>query len=117
MGRGENADLSGLNIPDPDELEVSFLGLRGKDTEEPTAFAKCVMSYQSGSEISSQWFIRMGRGEIIDPYEIDFGVTKKKLLSLKFKKVSKEAFESYKKYLECKNRLYFTRARRLVMEY
>ena len=117
MSRGENADLSGINLPEPDSLEIMFLGLRGNNTEEETAFAKCATTTTVRDGPSSQWFIRMGRGEIIDPYEIDFGVTKKKLSSLKFKKVSKEAFDNYKKYLECKNRLYFTRARRLVMEY
>mgnify|MGYP003114650715 CR=1 FL=1 len=117
MARGEDADLTGLNIPEPEKLETVFLGLRGKDSEEEMSFAKCVKSYRSGDDVSSQWFIRMGRGEIIDPYEIDYGLSKKKLSALKFKKVSKEAFDNYKKYLECKNRLYFTRARRLVMEY
>ena len=33
----------------------------------------------------------------------------------KFKKVSKDTFESYTKYLESKNRLYFTKARRFLM--
>lgn len=116
MARGENADLSGINLPEPENLDTTFLGLRGNITEEETAFAKCVVTTSENTQ-SSQWFIRMGRGEIIDPYEIDYGLSKKKLSALKFKKVSKEAFENYKKYLECKNRLYFTRARRLVMEY
>ena len=117
MARGENADLSGINLPEPDTLDTTFLGLRGNATGEDMAFAKCVVTTSPDSQPSSQWFIRMGRGEIIDPYEIDYGVSKKKLSVLKFKKVSKEAFDNYKKYLECKNRLYFTRARRLVMEY
>tara|TARA_R100000664_G_scaffold12302_1_gene19775 strand:+ start:836 stop:1189 length:354 start_codon:yes stop_codon:yes gene_type:complete len=117
MGRGEREDISGLNLPDPEKPDIIFLGLKGEQTEEKKALAKCVTVNNGYDNTSVQCFIRMGRGEIIDPYEIDFGYTNKKLASLKFKKVSKKAFDNYTKYLKCKNRLYFTKARRLAMEY
>lgn len=117
MARGENADISGLNLPDPQKFEILFVGIKGEETEENKALAKSVTSNQGYEDVSVQWFIRMGRGEIIDPYGIDSGYNQKRLAGLKFKKVSEKAFDNYIKYLKCKNRLYFTKARRLAMEY
>ena len=96
---------------------ILFLGIKGEQAEEKKALAKCVTSNRGYEDVSVQWFIRMGRGEIIDPYEIDSGYNQKRLAGLKFKKVSEKAFDNYIKYLKCKNRLYFTKARRLAMEY
>jgi len=116
MARGENADVSGLNLPHPQKSDVLFLGVKGEETEEKRALAKCVTSNQGYEDVSVQWFIRMNRGELIDPYGIDSGYNPKRLATFKFKKVSKQSFDNYQKYLKCKNRLYFTKARRLAME-
>tara|TARA_Y100001938_G_scaffold148674_1_gene233087 strand:+ start:2373 stop:2735 length:363 start_codon:yes stop_codon:yes gene_type:complete len=120
MARGENADLSGLELPDPDELNTLFFGIKGDPVQEKNSFAKCVTTTKPDNENdrpSVQWFIRMNRGEIIDPHGVDSGYNPKRLATFKFKKVSKKSFDNYITYLKSRNRLYFTKARRLAMEY
>ena len=117
MARGENEDVSGLDLPDPERSDVVFVGIKGESTQEKNAFAKSVTSKHGEASKSVQCFIRMSRGEIIDPHGVDSGYSSKRIAAFKFKKVSKQAFDNYMKYLKCKNRLYFTKARRLAMEY
>lgn len=117
MARHENEDTSSLDIPDGYKTDIRFLGEKKCEADADTALAKEVTTWYNLEKHSTQYFIRVGRGEIIDPYGADYGYTKSKLSSMyKFKKVSKEAFEIYEHYLGNKNRLYFTKARRLVME-
>ena len=117
MARHENEDISDLNIPAAYETTVEFFGEKGQKVESDISLCKTVSTYLDYETYSIQYFVRVGRGEVIDPYGADFGYTKSKLSSMyKFKKVSKDAFESYQKYLKTKNRLHFTNARRLVME-
>tara|TARA_Y100000356_G_C11080226_1_gene193619 strand:- start:127 stop:477 length:351 start_codon:yes stop_codon:yes gene_type:complete len=116
MARHENEDVSELNIPHQN-TKVVFFTSRGKDANENNALAKTVETLNGDDLFSKQFFIKYGRGEIIDPYSIDFGYSQKKLSTMyKYKKVSEQAFVQYEKYLDTKNRLYFTKARRLVME-
>ena len=114
MARWENEDLSGLNIPDPVETDTTYIGLKGEETTEDQAMAKSVIS----SDGSKMFYIKYGRSEILDPYQIDssFASSRRQRHVYKFKKVNEEAFNSYKKYLETKNRIFFTKARRFLME-
>ena len=116
MARHENEDVSELNIP-RQNTKVIFFTARGKDANESNALAKTVETLNGDDLFSKQFFIKYGRGEIIDPYSVDFGYSQRKLSTMyKYKKVSEKAFVQYEKYLDTKNRLYFTKARRLVME-
>ena len=54
------------------------------------------------------------RAEIIDPY--NQRVAKSTIATRGFRKVCSLSFDFYMKYLKTRNNLYFTRARRLVME-
>ena len=109
MARWENENIDNLGLPDPEKVVTNFVGTNGKTVTEKKAFAKTVTS-----SLGSQYYIKYGRGEILDPYQIDSLRTNGKLFT--FKKVSQEAFDLYNRYLTNKNRLYFTRARRLIME-
>jgi len=109
MARWENEDISDLNLPNPETTVISFVGKDGASVDESKAFAKTVTS-----SLGSQYYIKYGRGEILDPYQIDSLRINGKLFT--FKKVSQQAFNLYNRYLNSKNRLYFTRARRLIME-
>ncbi|HAT67298.1 MAG TPA: hypothetical protein DCS66_22335 [Flavobacteriaceae bacterium] len=109
MARWENEDISDLNLPNPETTVISFVGKDGASVDENKAFAKTVTS-----SLGSQYYIKYGRGEILDPYQIDSLRINGKLFT--FKKVSQQAFNLYNRYLNSKNRLYFTRARRLIME-
>ncbi len=114
MARWENEDVSGLGIPEPDKIETTFLDINGKETSEENAVAKRVES--SGG--STTFYVKYGRNEILDPHQTDssYAAARRQSHLYKFKKVSQETFQSYAKYLESKNRLYFTHARRFLME-
>lgn len=117
MARHENEDVSDLDLPKGYETVVEFFGEKGDQVKPDISLAKSVSTSLDHESHSMHYFIRVGRGEIIDPYGADFGYTKSKLSTMyKFKKVSKKAFDSYQNYLQTKNRLHFTKARRLVME-
>jgi|TARA_R110000824_G_scaffold348008_1_gene534731 hypothetical protein len=114
MARWENEDVSDLNIPDPVETNTTYVGLQGKETTEEQALAKSAIS----SDGSKMFYIKYGRNEILDPYQIDssFAGSRRQRHVYKFKKVTEETFDNYKKYLETKNRIFFTKARRFLME-
>lgn len=109
MARWENEDVSGLNLPDPQEVEKTYFDKSGNNCEKSSAYA---MQYVSENSIF--FYIRFSRGELIDPHSIDSNTKLKN--NPDFKKVKKTCFENYIKYLKTKNRLYFTRSRRLAME-
>ena len=113
MGRGENEDISGLNIPSPPKVEIMFYDTKGNESEEKNAIAKKVSTSLTYENISIQRFVLYGRGELLDPHGVDSRANKS---FYKYKKVSEDAFENYMKYLKSKNTMYFTRARRLVTE-
>lgn len=111
MSRWENEDISDLNLPDrPDRTEM-FLGIGGHRTEENKAYAKIVIN-ETDDKSDQRFYIRFGRGEILDAHRMDKRIDEK---LYKFKKVSKATFDLYKKYLSSKNLLHFTHARRSLM--
>ena len=114
MARWENEDISDLNIPDPIHIETQFLDIYGKTTTEDGAIAKST----KGSDGSQKFYIKYGRNELLDPHNIDssYADTRRQEHLYTFKEVSKQTFANYTKYLESKNKLYFTKARRFLME-
>ena len=109
MARWENEDVSDLNLPDPQQVNREFFGKSAANVEEKEAFA-----YLAIVDDSESYYILYDRAEIIDAYNDRF--TRSSSKTRRFKKVSKNCFDFYMKYLKTKNSLYFTRARRLVME-
>lgn len=111
MARWENEDVSHLNLPEPEIEEFKFYGLQGLVVHDDNkALAMTVESTNS----STKYYIKFTRGELVDPYTVDsnFKVNK----NIKYKKVSEKSFTEYLRYLKTKNRLYFTKSRRLAME-
>ena len=109
MARWENEDVSDLNLPDPQKVDKQYFGKSSASVDKKEAF-----TYVSVVDGSCSYYILYDRAEIIDAYNDRF--TKSSSSTRRFKKVSKECFDFYMKYLKTKNGLYFTRARRLVME-
>jgi len=110
MARWDNEDISGLNLPDPQDVQKIYFGKNAAvATETKEAFA-----YTNTVDQSVSYHILYDRAEIIDPYNDRF--TRSSSTTRRFKKVSETCFNFYMKYLKTKNILYFTRARRLVME-
>lgn len=114
MARWENEDVSKLNIPDPIHIETKLFDLNGKETTEDRAIAKST----EGSDGSQKFYIKYGRNELLDPHHIDSScaAARRQEHLYTFKEVSKQTFANYTKYLESKNKLYFTKARRFLME-
>lgn len=111
MARWENEDVSDLNLPDPIHLIRIFFDKNAESTDnEEIAFAKKTIN-----DDKETYYIKYMRGEIIDPHHIDNNL-RNTTYPKTFKKVSKQAFDAYIKFLQTKNRLYFTIARRIVME-
>lgn len=110
MARWENEDVSNLGLPKPQVVSKIFLDKNGNETEkEDLAFAKI-----ANCEGKQKHYIKYNRGEIVDPHHVDFN-SRNNSNSI-FRKVSDETFSNYRKFLETKNVLYFTMARRMVME-
>ena len=114
MARWENEDVSDLDIPDPPSIEETFIDLNGDGTEEKNAVAKSTKSCDG----DMKFYIKYGRNELLDPHGMDssYVAARRQTHMYKFKMVSEETFENYTKYLKGKNRLYFTKARRFLME-
>ena len=109
MARWENEDVSDLDLPDPQRVDKQYFGKSAASVKEKEAFA-----YRLIVDGSESHYILYDRAEIIDAYNDRF--TRSSSTTRRFKKVSKDCFAFYIKYLKTKNNLYFTRARRLVME-
>ena len=99
-----------------EKIVRSFYDKNGRITSDSTkSIAK--MSYdEKRGEGTAFYYIRMYRGELIDPHSIDKNISTLNKAAFTEKKVSKDCFEGYIKYLKTKNRLYFTKSRRLSME-
>tara|TARA_Y100000389_G_scaffold200415_1_gene240747 strand:+ start:2781 stop:3113 length:333 start_codon:yes stop_codon:yes gene_type:complete len=109
MARWENEDVSGLNLPDPQSTEKKFYGTRGVETEEKNAFASV-----SNTGKSAFYYVLYDRSEVVDAY--NDRLTRSSSQTRNLRKVSKNCFDFYMKYLKTKNTLYLTRARRTMME-
>lgn len=112
MARWENEDVSGLNLPDAEQVTTEYHDKNGNMSTEKTGVVKLSSITQDGKE-SKKYYIKFFRGDFIDPHSVDYNV---KTGIFVFKKVNKKTYDEYMRYLKTKNRLYFTRSRRLYME-
>ena len=109
-------EFSKMGIPDPTTTKVKFIGKNGEESDEYSSVAKTVQINYGFDDIRMQYYVRVGRGEIIDPFGIDRNLNRKTIQDqYKFKKVGEKAFNSFMKYLTTKNRIHFTTARRLLV--
>tara|TARA_Y100000296_G_C5145296_1_gene243333 strand:+ start:14 stop:355 length:342 start_codon:yes stop_codon:yes gene_type:complete len=111
MSRWENDDISQLGLPKLPDREEIFLGADADTVVESKAFAK-IVSNKSEDKKELRFYVRFGRGELLDAHRMDKRIDEK---IYKFKKVSRATFDLYKKYLSTKNLLHFTHARRSLM--
>lgn len=103
-------ELKEIGIPDPASVEREYIGTGGKSVEKlDHAFA-----YRAIIDGTPTHFIKYSRGELADPYNATISKTLSKHLS-SFKKVTADTYKNYVKFLETRNTLYFTRARRNLM--
>ena len=96
-------------FPTPPKRTELFLGEGGEETDTNSSFAKILRV--DGKEAYFVWF---GRGLLFDPWGVERLHRNRPYYS--FKKVNRTTFDYYIHYLESKNNLYLTRARRSSME-
>ncbi len=93
-----------------------FYDKNGQVTRDETKSIAKICYDEKRGERTAFYYIRMYRGELLDPHAIDKNISPLNRAAFKEKKVNKSCFDGYVKYLKTKNRLYFTRSRRLSME-
>ena len=111
MARWENENVSGLNLPDETKTSTEYYNRHGKTCSEKASVTKIVTT--TTDKTSIRYYIKFSRGEFIDPHAIDQNYSSSTSV---FKRVKEDVYFMYVKYIESKNRLYFTRARRKYME-
>ena len=110
MARWENENLDGLDIPQPPKMHIQLFGALGATpNSEANAFAKKVSMGNSNT-----YYVLYGRGDLFDPFGADKGKHGRPYFSLK--KVKESVFNHYIYYISSEDRIFFTRARRLMME-
>lgn len=103
-------ELKDIGIPDPVSIEVCYLDKNGKTAKgKDDAYA---FSSNAGGHVT--YFIKYSRGELCDPHNIQMSSPLSKKLST-FKKVTEDTYKNYTRFLETRNTLYYTRARRNLM--
>ena len=113
MARWENEDVSSLDLPDGTKMIIELYDKYGMGCENAQlSFAKMVTT-EVEDRTNTRYYIRFSRGELVDPHSVDNNL---KTQLTTFKKVNEKSFNQYMRYLETKNRLYFTRSRRLSQE-
>lgn len=110
MGKHDNEDLSGLNLPEKPYRSEVFYGKGGNMVDENSSYIKVLTVGKW--EVYFIWF---WRGHLFDPYGGDI-LRKGTSEFAKNKKVSKETYEAYMKYLKSKNNMWLNLARRKSMD-
>lgn len=86
-----------------------YIGKNGEESEESYAYIKILTCGDK-----EYYFAVSYNNDLIDPYEGIFGAPKR--LMSKYKKIGRQSYENYFRYLKSKNKVYLTRARRLFNE-
>ena len=110
-------ELEKMGLPKPTETLIEWFGKSANKVEsERTEFAKTVSCTYDYDSLSSQFFIRISSGELIDPYYTNADIGRSRLSTFSFRKVNAATFNAFVKYLKTKKRTDYTFARRLLME-
>jgi hypothetical protein len=113
--RDENVDH--LKLPEEPATIVTYFNKDGENcTQEKQAVAKSIEIFSGYDNVSCQYFVRVGSGEVLDPHETHARLNQQILKRFPFRKVTKDAWSAYSNYLKNKKRQFFTNARRLIME-
>lgn len=108
-------ELKDIGIEQPIQNIVSLYDKYGKLCEEENkSVAKTVqISSENKETVLTTYYVKHGRGQLFDPYGLDMNKTK--AFDFQFRKVDKEIFEAYSKYLQTRREVYLISARRLFI--
>jgi hypothetical protein len=111
MARNENENLSGLVVPETDELITQYFDKTGNLAEEINAVAKITKLHNKETDkILVNYYIKFGRGLLFDPYGMD--MNKLNAYNFSFKKVDSSIYSQYIQYLKTRRSLFLTHAQR-----
>lgn len=114
MSRWENDDINHLDLPDPTKYNTILIDKFGNETDDANKSVAKIVEVEDPALPKNNYYIKYSRGELVDPHHIEGtrGFNDKRYT---FKKVDKDIYALYFRFLKTKNRLYFTQARRLLM--
>lgn len=95
-------------------VETTMIGLSGLVVDDADLALAKAATTKRGDQENTMYFVMTTRGNLYDPYNRDVLVSRGEINRLKLKKVKSEAYELYVKYLESKNNLHYSKAKRLI---
>lgn len=111
MARNENENLSGLLVPETDEIITQYIDKSGNLSEETKAVAKITKLHNKENDrVQVNYYIKFGRGMLFDPYGMD--MNKINAYNFNFKKVDQSIYSQYVQYLKTRRSLFLTHAQR-----
>jgi len=114
MGRHENEKLD-FNLPEP--IKTSSFGYtegaKACRIDDKNCYAKRLQKEQ-GSDVSSIYYLKFGRGKIFDPWGTYAG--RQKTGDWDWKKVSYSVWSRYIRYLASRNTRHLTHAERMIID-
>lgn len=111
MARHENENLSGLVIPETDQLTTQYIDKSGEPGEEYGSVAKITeLHNKENDRVVTNYYIKHGRGMLFDPYGMD--ANKVNAYNFQFKKVDQSIYSQYIQYLKTRRSMFLTYAQR-----
>jgi len=111
MARYENENLSGLALPELDDINTQYIDKTGNLSEEKSAVAKITKVHnKEENKVVVNYYIKHGRGMLFDPYGMD--ANKINAYNVQFKKVDEKIYSQYVQYLKTRRAMFLTYAQR-----
>lgn len=105
-------ELRELDLPEPTEYSVRYIGTGGLDTEEEYLWT-CAKVVTESSNDYTGYYIKRGRGGVLfDPYDLtDFEAGKPYWM---YVKVKEDVYKLYLRFLQTRSKKYLRHAERLM---
>lgn len=87
-----------------------------KKTSRATFAINSWLEDDESKKTNENHWVLFGVSGLIDPFNMSPSMREQRMKTVKFKKVNENTFKNLEKYLQTKNTLYFTKARRSSME-
>jgi len=111
MARNENENLSGITLPELDEVSTQYIDKSGNLGQEQSAVAKITKVHNKEEDkVTINYYIKHGRGMLFDPYGMD--ANKINAYNFQFKKVNQNIYSQYVQYLKTRRSMFLTYAQR-----
>lgn len=110
MSRHENENLAGLDIPGPTEYDIIAYGPSGETgVDEKSVCARQVTNKETGNV---RYFVKYGDSRLFSPHRIT--KREEKMTRWKMKRVSKEVFDLYVRFLKSGSNVLLNNAERMI---